>query len=404
MPRAASRRTIRSKSPETTWNLFIRGREQSQHLASPALYTIPKRLIQILSSEVPSLFTAEDVNFEIALREHGGSAFVNHEPYLYRVLDARFLTYRSSSQPLSYPCPEFAEFPHAMSIPDLMKQVNEGQSLDFMHHMSGVSKNKRLLEQHHNFRIRFDDQIQLRMRGYAGWLVTNPTYWVDALRAMTVGAGDLISVKDRHCPSNSDERRKRADFLRTAFLTKWTLSRVLSYFLPEPLRPELFPGDSVPRNSVDASGVSMFLPWPFFVDQAFQVRGLADYYWSRNDLSHFQDWLHGQERWGHERFARLFELFVYLELALKPRYPNQIRGRLQQIDRAFARYWSDEEADRTQIEKGQENARRIRLKLQQRLKVCRQEIHARFDAIVSGQDTEYADLADKMAALLPEET
>lgn len=114
----------------------------------------------------------------------------------------------------------------------------------------------------------------------------------------------------------------------------------------------------------------MFLPWPLFIDQMIQYRQLVEFYQARNNLSHLADWLTAKNRWGYARFARLMEMFVYLELALKQRYPERVKGRLEQIDLTFAKYWEVGRASSAKMEAQLDSVRKIRQKLGQRLRQC----------------------------------
>ena len=153
------------------------------------------------------------------------------------------------------------------------------------------------------------------------------------------------------------------------FLDRWCLARMDTWDLPIPVPPVQLTNDPVPTNDLHSTGVSLFIPWSLLADRDLKVEEILEYHRSRQDLSHLDGWTCSGRinSWGVERHAKLLTVFVYLELAIKQRYPNRLRGNLRKLDAAFRVFWGPPPADDEALIAGTETARKIREELKRRL-------------------------------------
>lgn len=359
--------------PHLTWDWLVQRHPNCEHLEQDRIYALPKKLIRCLQMAVPGLFTNKDIAFENDLREYGTSAFVNRKPVLFEMLDSHFLYAHLFSEDTREVFPDQSEFaPEA--IIDLDERIRKAQTQQARDVFTADKHSADVRCGERAYKLRMQEEIRIRLLGYTGWLVTSPQYCLDVIRLKALrGVNGPPSLDDEATTSESNQHSQYCISFR-ALLAKWALSSMATWEIPIPLMPSLFPGDPVPTNGIAPSGVSMFLPWPFFVDQTFQYRDLFEFYRDRNHLSHFDDWLNNQNSFGPDRCARLMEMFVYIELALKPRYGKRLKRKTEQIDRAFATFWDVDDADPLDIESKIDSVKRIRLELNRRLRTCSEAI------------------------------
>lgn len=396
MPRRTTRSSDTQSGDDSAWTLFAKKCPRSKHLTQPVLYAMPKRFVDILCRTVPKLLTKQDIAFEHALREYGGTAFVHQQSRFSKVLDRHYLFSKGPIDPSLEYCPNFDEFCPEL-IPVLSQEVGISHADQVQDLLSAGRFDPATLEHERKLKRRVDDDVRLILKAYVAWMVTHPEYWIDALRLRAVHGGKRVLPEQLPGPALRDRSRNRSrsrawkqyQIESDSFLTKWALSGMTTVHLPEPLEPGLFPDATVLQNGLSATGASMYLPWSLMADLAFKFRDLSDFYRQRNDLSHLQEWLEGEKNWGPLRYARMLDLYVYLELALKQRYPERVDRRIEQIDRAFAAYWLPKGTDPAKIDKTLETVKDIRQKMAKRLRTCQQKIDEHAKRMISGQ--EHAD-------------
>jgi hypothetical protein len=337
-------------------------------LELPELYSLPKRLIEMLSRYAPAVMTAEDAHFETRLREVAATGFYHREPIFSPLLDEIHLNREFSADAIGDGV-QSPRSPWEDQFRDLLATDNFGPVLN---------------ERHQSFMNREREAIRQRLLGYAGWLVTHPLYQEDLLRLRThhaplMQSAQKIPNRDRlnALPLSSDapsDDERRFCFQASALLDRWALEGWTTLRLPEPHSPGLFVGDRIPANGISPVGVSMFLPWPLLSDHHFQFENLIQFYRSRINLSHLQEWLIGVEEWGHDRFAKIYETYVYRQLALETRYGQRLNRQTTRLNRAFAAYWEPAETNAHEIDRKIDSVRLIRRKLSERLRACEQHL------------------------------
>ena len=160
--------------------------------------------------------------------------------------------------------------------------------------------------------------------------------------------------------------------LASRFLRRWSLARLQTWDLPIPVAADTLMTRSPATPSLGATGVidrqndppglSLFLPWWLFVDRDFAISQFKDYHAARLDLTRFDSWLEPKkkDRFGHARYEMLLDIHVYLNLALKVRYPDKIHGKVGALDEAFVSWFKTRKPN--PISKlGEESVKRIRI-------------------------------------------
>lgn len=375
--RRSKRITTSSRRAHPQWAQFQREFRGDPRLELPELYSMPKRLIDVLAHYVPAVITAEDVRFETRLRDVAATGFCHREPMFSTLLDEIHLNREFSADAIRDSASSL-RMPWDDQFRDLMATDHFGPMLN---------------ERRESFMSREREAIRQRLLGYAGWLVTHPAYQEDLLRFRVQHAPFLqrpqeMPKRDRLNagplpPENPPDNQSDFRFQSLVLLDRWALAGWTTLRLPEPRTPGLFVGDRVPANGISPVGVSMFLPWPLLSDHHFQFEDLIQFYRSRVDLSHLQEWLTGVPNWSYERFGKLFEMYLYRQLALETRYAQRLDRQAERLDRAFAAYWEPAESSPHLIDRKIDSVRLIRRKLTRRLRACEQHLQSVFPEIAN---------------------
>ena len=192
-------------------------------------------------------------------------------------------------------------------------------------------------------------------RGYAGWLLTCPTFvqehdqlfkvWADEVRKWgipelgpVVPPGEALPGTERIC----DGRLPQFVAAFEAFFVRWRLSGLAAPYLPNPMRP-LFLGQlpvSILGQLLATRGL-FFVPDTFPIPSRDEFRGLLeDALRHGQGLEHLNEWVkivqqHNLAKNSIPRFARLFEIQHY-ERIMRERHPAAPVGRRAQFEAAVA--------------------------------------------------------------------
>jgi hypothetical protein len=250
---------------------------------------------------------------------------------------------------------------------------------------------KVVVERRQKLRNEIDRRIQLRLKGYAGWLATNRQF-----QAELSGFRDRYDRSLKGSPYLVDEDRLQT-FRRTisaeppsefvvdtsVILKRWALRSIATWDLPEPALAGLWSGDEIPQNGIAPGGVSLHIPWPLMAVRDLKLREVMEVHRSSKNLDHLMPWIEGESKWGHERYAKLLEIFVYWRLALAVRYPDRVAGRTEALERAFATFWNPAKRS-SSVDAGKDAVRRIRQRMERRLTDCREAIDSGIGSGIPG--------------------
>jgi len=87
--------------------------------------------------------------------------------------------------------------------------------------------------------------------------------------------------------------------------------------------------------------------------------------------AHVREWLTRQTRsFGPDRFARMLELHIYINLCLKARYAGRLKGKLKKLENALGDFFSDDQSDPDAPIHMAQRIEKERKEMNRRLKKC----------------------------------
>lgn len=325
------------------------------------IVALPLRLIALIQQHAPGFWCDEDVEFETTLRRQLGSGIWGKRPFLMEFVG------------------------HADEITAEQQQPRSGRrSKD----AAANTRAKGLIPRtaRTEFQVKLAHAFSLKMRehtkGYLGWLVTEPTFrrelndHLQRHESWIQQEGRFPEIPQWFCGVqmgrgfSSNERNKFEETEGGFFLDRWGLETLLTPELPYPQQPQL---DRMSLYDLTAmpGGLVLFLPWYLFHDQTISLTEVVKIRAAGRDLAHLKDWLQrSTDRWGFQRYATMFDLYVLWFLGLQARYGNRLHGFVKRLDDAFAVYLDPSRRDPLEIEKSAEVVRKIRHRMLRRLRSC----------------------------------
>lgn len=355
----------RSTPEHSHWKTLAREYRSDPRLEAEEIFALPRRFVQMIRRFAPSILQSKDVAFESRLRELSATGFWRQRPFFSGVLE---------------PDPLQAKEYSPDSVSDWKERAEEWFGQLVLEEFSTSTSTTVSTDRREEFRGNLRQHVGLRLKGYVGWLVTDPLFRREVFRfqrmhqVLVQSPADFPRMKDLvlvpKYPGTAPDHIRRFRMDAHQLLDRWVLAGLTTWNLPEPVVPGFLTGDSIPQNNMAPVGFSVFVPWTLLADRSLGLREFADYHTSKADLSHLQEWLGGSTRWGFERFARMLDMYVFYGLALTQRYAARLKGQLGSLDRVFAAYWAPPETAERVIERQVDGARKIRHKLTQRLRAC----------------------------------
>jgi hypothetical protein len=324
------------------------------------VYALPKALIDVISEEVPDLLSEDELRFERDLARLGGFGFFLRLPIDYPPLRS---VYRLDPIPpkLATSMAKSEAGIHELMADEMRK--------------SGRSEGE--IERYFARHAEIAADIQRRQIGYLGWLVTNPEFQCDCIqfrrrwrrKILVTRSMPEIPVSISGARPDPIPKRRRAYYASSkTFLLKWGIEALVTWFLPLPMRPGMTSPSLYDLSEVRAAGATIFLPWFFMRDRDINVYEIAEQLATFHSPRHLDDWLERRPKnWGHDRYAQMLQLFIFLCLALNHRYGKRLQGNLSRLDNALAKFSCGQSASATELSGKTETLRRIRLELFQRI-------------------------------------
>ncbi len=197
-------------------------------------------------------------------------------------------------------------------------------------------------------KARMQERVEARKLGYAGWLVTHPDFhlarnrfrqqWqsnINKLGAFPALPRSFFGEQ----PPELQQRDHPFDMAYTSLYQDWGLHSLATWELPIPMRPEMAEPSFYHLPAVSSAGITFFVPWYMLRDKNLKLRELAEHKLILMSQPHLEDWLTGKPKdWGHERFAVMLKLYIYIELCLEVRYSNRMKRKRGKLDYAFGRF------------------------------------------------------------------
>ena len=331
-------------------------------LDAPAIYALPPELIDALQKPHQKFFSADEECFERDLARLGGGFFLK--------------------RPIVHPLLPDAKLNEAETFRLQEHQKRQQRSTEQIDQMLADEMRKagwsdQEIRDHCENEQAIKTRIEERQWGYLGWLVTDAGFRQvrDALcerwGEQIVRRGGFPQIRmswfgERPPEIEESERELHMDF--HAFYRAWGLDRLVTWELPEPMRAELSQPSLYFSPDVGEAGFMVFVPWYLFRDKDLKLREIAEHKRDIHAPHHLNEWLSGKpKRFGFDRFAKMLEIYVYLELALRNRYGDRLRGKTDEMDHAFGSFLYGQGSQNWSGRVGADNVKKIRQKMKQRL-------------------------------------
>ena len=242
--------------------------------------------------------------------------------------------------------------PVDMVMPDTLEILNEARREGEELAGSSESDIRSMLE---DLEVRSRD-VDSRLAGYAGWLMTAPSF-LEELSELK-GKGAAIVSEAREFPMISwlhddaalvaagrlgEMSEDESDFRNhyREFCKKWCLNRLVTWELPEPTGPSGCRLVAGLAPDLAQQGVGVFIPYGFVnpteIDLSRLVRDLK----TGTAPEHLRDWVDEglQERRGagSKRFAQFFAFKHYWEI-IESRHGSRLRKRRTLLKQALGKY------------------------------------------------------------------
>ncbi|WP_339746162.1 hypothetical protein [uncultured Rubinisphaera sp.] len=354
--------------PYSSWKILSKAFPNRDTLQEDSVYALPMPFIEAIERIAPKVLSEEDLGFERSLTQASGMGFFLRQPFW--------------SPLLSDPGIEQAE-----SIIDIEEQLqNTKQQISALlaDEMKSAGRSDLSIENYRKELQQIEQDCQVRQKGFAGWLITSPEFQTDRTRFWDTWK-DVIQQKAEmpsfpktkmaaDTPLFSEERRQRDDYL--LFFKKWGLESLSTSHLPLPMNVNPFKTSWYDKSHLIDAGVLFFAPWYLLGDKNLKLDDVIRHQAAPGHLQHLTPWIDRNssenKTWGHERFATMLELYVYLILGLFKRYPERIRRNKARIDEAFTEFTHGQSL--SALERGikSESIRKIRQELESRLKQAQQ--------------------------------
>jgi hypothetical protein len=324
-------------------------------LKEEAVYALPSGLIDALACEAKGLWNADDTRFEHDLAKATTCGFFRGE--------------RFSFPPL--------ETGHGKEIASTELDGKSKQSIQNIRDMLIEDMRDRgaspgLIQDYFRFAEIEDNTVDERRWSYAGWLATSPDFrrQRDTLRLRDKSSrGSSILPRlpisfAGYAEFDAGSARLRDEWL---FLYRsWGIENLATWDLPIPMRAEISTPSLYSLSDLSGAGLFLFIPWFLVRDRNLSLYEIA----KRQQLIGLhpclQDWLDAKPKnWGHKRYTVMLKVYVYLELCLKRRYANRVRGRIAAIDAALTAYLLPESSEG--IPRSDDTIRKIRQEMNRRL-------------------------------------
>lgn len=333
------------------------------------IYALPVDLINALKKHLPGLWSKDDLQFEHDLNEIAGMGLFLKQPFWYPLLKEYF--------PPSNEDARLFQAEHTRIEQKLRLAIEED--------MRGNGCSELMIKKYFEEKKKYKLQALERQKGYAGWLVTDPGFqlckaefvceWWEQIQQQ----GEFPSVPPMKMlrdstPIPENQRPFYAGY--TQFYYDWSLEKMATPHLPEPMHSNPVGASQYSEEVYDAAGMAIFVPWYLLADQDLKLHDISKHHLSYGHKKHLQDWLSkgGQGRnksgLGYNRYSTMLKMFVFLECGLYPRYKKRLNRKVGKIDEAFTEFLEGDELELSVLDSKLESTKKTRHKFQRRLNKC----------------------------------
>jgi hypothetical protein len=218
--------------------------------------------------------------------------------------------------------------------------------------------------------------IRSWQRAYAAWLVMNADYRREVSSFRNEWGGEIEAlgqfphrpitmVGEEPHPNLFGELGVGARRALWELYDRWQLDRLETWDLPVPMRADLAQPSLYPIKPFNSHSLVVAIPYYMLKAPSAVVSAMIGHKIAQSHQPHLMSWyVPNEKKFGLERLARLLELFIYLELAIRPRYGGRMNGKVDALDDAFGQYFSP---DMDGQASGAESVRKLRQYMQREL-------------------------------------
>lgn len=312
------------------WQTFFKT-YQSTRLAGDACYALPRPLLICLEEAVPEFLEPDDLAFE---NEFAAAAS-------FGCFHGQMLGQAEVLSPAEQALEQDA-FQAVESIESMLD-----------HHALESGANEYDIKQRKAVHRQSLQMATQKRSGYIGWLIRQQEYQRDVehlrrrysklIRAQGGFPSRAIPLIASQLPESSETFAiEILDFYR-----RWALESLLTWDWPIPLRAELHGLPDGDSEAGSRDGVSLFLPWSTLQGGQMPTEELLRLIKATACPGHLREWVDASSKHAKRNadyFSVQTQLYRYFWLGLQARYPSRLRGHLQKIDAAFAK-WLRKERD-----------------------------------------------------------
>lgn len=334
----ASRRSSRDAPeppvPDRRFTELMEAYPNNPALRAETIYSIPGGLIDAVKEAIPDFFSPAEEAFERDLARLSGSGFFMKRPIRHPFLPGPDLL---ASEVARFKRLEQRHQQTAIRIREMLREE-----------LRQRGRSDAEIEAYFKDQAAYERRVEERQLGFLGWLVTDPGFrkcrkrfrsaWKDKIRKSGAFPEVPRSLMGETPDGTAElDRPFKADYMQ--FFQHWSLQSMATWELPIPMRPEIMGRSLYYLPSISEAGVVLFVPWYLLRDKNIGLREATLHQQSLLGPPQLNEWMSGKpKKWGHERFALMFRLYVYLELSLKQRYGLRPKWRTGTVGRALARF------------------------------------------------------------------
>jgi len=365
-PDAFAELTFSDGKPHPNWLRFAAIYKGHPAVDRGVVYALPDLFIDAIVKRIPDFFSEEEQHFERDLARLAGAGFFLKRPFAYPRLPRPILAEQEAVR-----WNEFNEW-QAGSHQRIRKMLDDAMRT------SGLTDEE--IRGCHVGELDEKGNIEIRQRGYAGWLVTNPEFRQDRddfrrkwdTTIETLGCFPQLPLSlmgEKPSPPREEYREFYSDYKNLC--VTWGLEGFATWDLPSPMRPELTSPSLYYLPAIREAGVTTFVPWYLLRDKDIQLGELAERIRMLKGPDHLKDWLdHNPKDWGYDRFAVMLEIYIHVELCLRSRYVERLKRNVERLDRALGYFLYPGLDKDVGAEQEAETIRKIRQAMNRRLKLC----------------------------------
>jgi hypothetical protein len=349
--------------PDFSWIKLSQAYPDHRALQADTIYALPESLVVEISEEIPKFFTDAERQFEQDLTKTAGAGFFLQRRIAFDLLPLSTLDAEETQKQ------QESDERHVKAQRDIQQMMDEEMRAD------GATPED--IAAYHKTERKMLERMEERRWAYAGWLVTEPAFRADIqafrskwnARIVALGAFPVfpMSFFGERSPSPSTSDREFYDDYLILYKT-WSLHCMATWDLPIPMRSEMAQPSFYDLGKVSDGGVLCFVPWYLLRDKDLKIRDLTEHTLMYRPQPHLKGWLNDKGGLGYDRFTVMLKMYICLELGLKARYGERMKGNMEKLDMALGRYFIEDGSSLNISLAMVESIRKIRQAMDRRLK------------------------------------